>query len=183
VRVALLVAGVVLVGACGSGGPGDDPRELAVAQLDDVLERAHERALQERAADPTAGGAMAAERLGRAVTGGNAANVVSTTATDEGLEVITTIGVRTQVGGGLSYVQVSLGACLRTRATPGAPSGEGGLRGTVSTEAVACPDGVLPLAEGVPVDATSTQLDRLRTPVPADIGRPCPSGARYCSGG
>lgn len=181
--VALVVAGVVLISGCGSGGLGAGAHEVAVGQLDQGLERAHARALQQRAADPTAGGATAAESLGQAITGGSTENVVSTTVTDEGLEVVTTIGVRTQAGGGLSYEQVSLGACLRTRTTPGSPSEEIGFGGTVSTEAVVCPSGVLPVAEGAPVDATTTQLHRLSTPVPEGTGQPCPSGSGECAGG
>lgn len=182
-RIAFLVAGVALVSGCASGGLDAADHEVAVAQLNQGLERAHERALQQRAADPSARGAAAAERLGQAITGGNTANVVSTTVTDEGLEVVTTIGVRTQAGGGLSYVQASLGACLRTRTTPGSVAGDVGRRGTVSTEAVASPGGVLPVAESAPVGATTTRLHRLRAPVPAAGEPSCLSGSGNCDGG
>lgn len=144
---------------------------------------AHQRALSERVADPTARDAAAAERLGDAITGGNATNVVSATVTAEGVAVVTTVGVSAEVGGGLFYEQAALGACLRTRATPGSPTGDVGQGGTVFTEAVPCPEGVLPVVESRPVNATTTDLQTLHTSVPRPAPPPCFSGSGDCVGG
>jgi hypothetical protein len=92
--------------------------------------------------------------------------VVSATATADGVGVLITVGVNAELGGGLFYEQASLGACLQTRATSGAFTGDVGERGTVSTEAVACPDGVVPVTDGQPVEATTTVIEGLRSPVP-----------------
>jgi hypothetical protein len=152
-RVAVLVGSAVLAAACGPGGPADDASDRAVTELAQGLARTHERALTERAADPTADDRAAADRLGYAITRGNATSVVSATATRDGLEVVTAVGVRAEVGGGMFAEQATLGACLRTQATSGSLTGDVGERGTVSTEAVPCPDGVVPVVESRPVDA------------------------------
>lgn len=181
-RVALLVSATALVTACASGVTGDavDQAETDLAQQ---LLRVHERALSERAADPTGVDTAAADRLGYAITGGNATNVVSATVTPDGVEVVTTAGVRAQVGGGLSYEQATLGACLLTRATPGSLTGDVGQRGTVSTEAVPCADGVVPVVDSAPVEATTTQVQGQRSPVPRPDPAPCLSGSGDCEGG
>lgn len=145
--------------------------------------KVHERALSERAANPTAHDAAAAERLGYAITGGDATNVVSTRVIPEGVEVVTTVGASAGAGGGLSYEQAALGACLRTRATPGSLTGDVGRRGTVFTEAVPCPGGVFPVVESHPVDATTTDLQTLHTSVPRPVPPRCFSGSGDCVGG
>lgn len=179
-RVALVVSGTALVTACATASGAGDQAQTDLAKQ---VAQAHERALSERTADPTAVDAEAAYRLGYAVTGGNATSIVSTTATPDGVEAVTTSGVRTEAGGGLSYAQTSLGACLRTRATPGSATGDAGERGTVSTEAVPCPDGVVPVVESAPVEATTIELTGLRSPVPRPSTAPCLSGSGDCVGG
>jgi len=178
-RVALVVSGTALVTACATAGTADQ----AKTDLAKQVAQAHERALSERTADPTAVDAEAAYRLGYAVTGGNATSIVSTTATPDGVEAVTTSGVRTEAGGGLSYAQTSLGACLRTRATPGSPTGDAGERGTVSTEAIPCPDDVVPVVESGPVETTTIELTGLRSSVPRPSPAPCLSGSGDCVGG
>jgi hypothetical protein len=179
---ALLISALALVTACTSCA--SDAVAQAETYLGQTLTQAHERALSERAADPTAIDAAAADRLGYAITGGNATYVVSATVTPDGVEVVTTVGVNTEVGGGLSYEQATLGACLRTQATAGSPTGDVGERGTVSTEAVPCPDGVVPeFAHDAPVDAVTTELQGLRSPVPRPRAAPCFSGSGDCEGG
>jgi hypothetical protein len=182
-RGALLVSATALVTACACGVTASDAIDQAKTDLAQQLAQAHERALSERTADPTAIDAEAADRLGYAVTGGNATNVVSETVTPDGVEVVTTIGVRAQVGSGMFYEQATLGACLRTQATSGALTGDVGERGTVSTEAVPCPDGVVPVTESAPVDATTTELQGLHSPVPRPDPPPCFSGSGDCAGG
>jgi len=145
--------------------------------------RVHERALNERAADPDAVDAATADRLGTAITGGNAANVVSATATSDGVEVVSTAGVRAEVGGGLFYEQTTLGACLLTPATPGPLTGDIGERGTVTTKAVPCADGVVPLVDSAPVEATTTDVEGLRSPVPRPDAPLCLSGSDDCEAG
>ena len=174
---ALVVSVVALVAACASAA------DQATKDLAERLAGVHEQALRERSADPTGVDAAAADRLGYAITGGNATQVVSATVTPDGVEVVTTVGVRAQVGGGLSYEQVTLGACLRTRATPGSPTGDVGERGSVSTEAVRCPDGVVPAVDSAPVEATTTEVEGLRAPVPRPRSPQCMSGSDDCGGG
>lgn len=182
-RVALLVSATSLVAACSSGVTTGDAVDQAGTNLAQELVRVHERALSERAADPTAVDAAAADRLGYAITGGNATDVVSAAVTPDGVEVVTMSGVRVEVGGGLSYDQATLGACLLTHATPGALTGDIGERGTVSTEAVPCPDGVVPVVESAPVEATTTELQGLSSSVPRPVSPPCLSGSGDCVGG
>lgn len=179
---ALLVSATALLVACGAG-VASDAVDQAETDLDEQVMFVHERALSERAADPAGVDVAAADRLGYALTGGNAKNVVSASVTPDGVEVLTTAGVRAQVGGGLSYEQATLGACLLTRATPGSRTGDIGKRGTVSTEAVPCPDGIVPVADSAPVEATTTELQDLRSPVPRPDPAPCSSGSGDCVGG
>lgn len=179
-RVAVVVSGTALVTACTTASGAVDQARTDLARQ---VAQAHERALSERTADPSAVDAEAAYRLGYAITGGNAASVVSTTATPDGVEAVTTSGVRAEAGGGLSYAQTSLGACLRTRATRGSPTGEAGERGTVSTEAIPCPEGVVPVVEGASVEATTLELTGLRSFVPRPSSAPCLSGSGDCVGG
>lgn len=181
-RVALLVSATSLLTACASGVTSDAV-DQAATDLAQQLVHVHERALSERAADPTGVDAAAADRLGYAITGGNATHVVSATVTPDGVEVVTTVGARAQVGGGLFYEQATLGACLLTRATPGSLTGDVGERGTVSTEAVPCPDGVVPVVDSAPVGATTTEVQGLRSPVPRPVPPPCLSGSDDCEGG
>ena len=182
-RMGLLLGAAVLLGACGSGSTAGDAAAQAQVSLAQEVARAHERALGERAADPTAADTAAAERLGIAVTGGNPAFLVAAAATSDGVEVITTVGARAQVGGGLFYEQATSGVCLLTSATPGSPTGQVGERGTVSTEAVPCPGGVVPLVDSAPVEAVTTDLQRLQGPVPGARAAPCSSGSGDCVGG
>ncbi len=177
--VALLVSATALATACGAGVTSSDAVDQAATDLAQQLVHVHERALSERAADPTGVDAAAADRL----AGGNATNVVSATVTPDGVEVVTTVGVRAEVGGGLFYEQTTLGACLLTRATPGSPTGGIGERGSVTTEAVPCPDGVVPVVDSAPVEATTTQVEGLRSPVPRPVSPPCFSGSDDCEGG
>lgn len=181
--VALLVSAIALVTACASGVTASDAVDQAETALALRLTQAHERALRERAADPTAIDAAAGDRLAYAITGGNAAYVVSATVTPEGVEVVTTVGVRAHVGGGMSYEAATLGVCLRTQAAAGSLTGDAGERGTVSTEAVPCPDSVVPVADSAPVDATTTDLRELYSPVPRPRAAPCFSGSMDCVGG
>jgi len=155
----------------------------AAAQLSQGLLEAHQRALTERAADPSSRDEAAAHSLARAVTGGNITAVVSADVTSLGVELITTLGVRAEAGGGLSYEQAALGACLRTTALPGSVSGEADGRGTVRTQAVPCPDGVVPVADGAPVEAVTTALQPRRSDVPAPRTNGCLSGSEDCAGG
>jgi hypothetical protein len=143
------------------------------------MREAHRRALAERAADPTGRDQAAADRLGYAVSGGNAAVVISATVVDGGVEVVTMLGARAETGGGLSYEQATVGACVRTRATPGALAADEGGRGTVVTEPVACPEGAAP----APVDALAAGLDTLRSDVPRPEPGGCLGGSGDCPGG
>lgn len=180
--VALVISAIALATACGAGVTSSDAVDQAATVLAQQLVHVHERALSERAADPTGVDAAAADRLGIAITGGNA-NVVSATATSDAVEVVTTVGVRAEVGGGLFYEQTTLGACLLTGATPGSPTGGIGERGIVTTEAVPCADGVVPVVDSAPVEATTTELQGLRSPVPRPVSPLCFSGSDDCEGG
>jgi hypothetical protein len=179
--VALVISAIALATACGSGVAGEAVDQAATDLAQQVV-RGHERTLSERAADPTAVDAAAADRLGIAITGGNA-NVVSATATSDAVEVVSTAGVRVEVGGGLFYEQTTLGACLLTRATPGSPTGGIGERGIVTTEAAPCAAGVVPVVDSAPVEATTTQVEVLRGPVPRPVSPLCLSGSDDCEGG
>jgi len=154
-----------------------------MSQLAQRLLQAHERALTERAADPASRDQAAADRLAQALTGGNATALISSAATPDGVEVVTATGAGAEVGGGLSYEETTLGTCVRTRATSGSPRGGAGERGTVTTEPVVCPDGVVPLVEGHAVAAMTTDLDALRRPVPTPAPQACVSGTGACPGG
>ena len=182
-RVALLVSATALVVACSSGVTTSSAVDKVKSSLAQALVQAHERALSERAADPTAVDAAAAGRLGDAITGGNRTNLVSATVTSDGVEALTTIGARAEVGGGLFYEQATLGACLLTHATAGSLTGDIGERGTVSTKAVPCPDGIVPIADSAPVGATIQVLQGLSSPVPRPLSPPCFSGSGDCVGG
>ena len=177
-RLALLLAVFVpLLLACGSAETATDRAATLLAQGAD---QAHQRALEERTADPASRDQAAADRLGYAITGGNPTMVVAANGTPLGIDVVTTVGARAQAGGGLSYEQVTLGACLRTTATPGSAAIGARGRGTVETEAVACPDGTMPIADGAPVEATTTDLRTRRSDVPRRGPRGCLRGSHDC---
>ena len=93
------------------------------------------------------------------------------------------IGARAEAGGGLAYDQATIGACLRTRATPGSAAGDAGERGTVDTEAVPCPDGIVPTVDGGPVESVTTDLRTWRSAVPRSGPQGCLSGSGECTGG
>lgn len=164
-RGAMLLGVAALLGGCMGSGTGD-AASRAEADLAQSLVKVHEKALDVRAADPAAVDAAAAENLGYALTGGNPTFVVSAAVTADGLEVVTMVGVRVETGGGLSYEQLTLGTCVLTSATAGSPAEDVGGRGAVTTESVSCPDGVTPLVNSAPVEATTTELERLESPVP-----------------
>lgn len=177
------VCGVAaLLGGCG-GGMTDGARDGAAVALEEAVVRVHEAALGVRAEDPAAVDTAAADNLGEALTGGDPAFLVSTATTADGVEAVTTAGVRVEEGGGLFYQQVTLGACLLTSATAGSPTGNVGERGTVTTEAVACPDGVTPVVDTAPVEATTVEIDHLQSPVPMPRPTPCFSGSGDCGAG
>ena len=181
VRAASLLSAIALLAGC-SSVTTSEASDRAHASLRRLAVHVHERALSERAGDPTAAGAAAARRLGDAVTGGNPASLVSAKVTANGVEVVTTIGVQTEVGGGLGYEQTTLGACLLISATT-APDGDITERGTVSTEAIPCPDGVVPLVDSAPVETTTMALERVSSAVPTPKRRPCSSGSGNCESG
>lgn len=178
-RLVLLAGCVPVLVACSSA---DTATRQAAALLEQTAERAHQRALAERAEDPASRDQAAADRLGETIAGDPTA-VVAATPTADGVEVVTTVGARAQAGGGLSYETATLGACLRTTATPGTAAGDPGERGTVTTEAVSCPDRTVPIADSAPVDAITTDLPRLRSDVPRPEPRGCLSGSGDCAGG
>lgn len=180
-RVALLTSATALATACGPAG--GDAEDRAAADLAQQLVLVHQRALSERAADPAGVDGAAADRLGRAITGGNWASVVSATSSPDAVEILTTAGARAWVGGGLSYQEATSGACFLTRATPGSRAGNVGERGTVSTEAVPCPDGVVPVVDSAPVEVTTTDVPGRRSSVPRPVSPGCPSGSGDCRGG
>jgi hypothetical protein len=160
-------------------GCAKDATSLAADQAEATLAEAilleHEDALSHRAADPTAVDAAAADRLAASLSGGDPKLLVSARTTGESVEVVTTVGVRAH-SSGFSSADTSLGACLLTTVTPGSLTGDTGERGTVSTEPVPCPEGVVPVAEGSPVEAITTEAERLESPVPRPRTRPCHSG-------
>lgn len=177
------VCGVAaLLGGCG-GGMTDGARDGAAVALEEAVVRMHETALGVRAEDPAAVGTAAALKLGRSLTGGNPGLLVSTAMTADGVEAVTTAGIRVEEGGGLFYRQVTLGACLLTSATAGSPTGDVGERGTVTTEAVACPDGTTPVVDSAPVEATTVEIGPLQSPVPMSRPTPCFSGSGDCEAG
>ncbi len=182
VRGAVALGVTTLLGGCG-GVMTSDARGGAEAALAEAVVRVHERALDVRAADPAAVDTAAADNLADALTGGNPASLVSTAVTAEGVEVLTTAGVRVEEGGGLFYEQATLGACLLTSATAGSSAGDVGERGTVTTEAVACPAGMTPVVDSAPVQATTIEVERLESPVPMSRPAPCFSGSDDCEGG
>ena len=178
---AALLAGIALsLAACGTT---EDAAGRSAQELASGAEQAHQRALAERAADPAGRGQAAADRLASAVSGGNAALVLSAQETSGGVEVVTTIGARAGTGGGLAYEQATVGACLRTRATPGSAAGDAGERGTVNTQAVPCPDGIVPAVDGSPVESVITDLRARRSAVPGPGPQGCLSRAGECTGG
>ena len=179
-RASLLVVLAPLLLACGTAETATD---RAATLLVRSADQAHQRALEERAADPASRDQAAADRLGYAVTGGNRALVVEAKGTLSGIEVLTTVGARAQAGGGLSYEQATLGACLRTTATAGSTAGGARGRGTVQTEAVPCPDGTVPIAGSAPVEATTTDLRTHRSDVSSSHPRRCLGGSDDCPGG
>lgn len=168
-----------MLSACGLA---ESVQDRAAAHLAQGMGEAHERALAERANDPASRGAAAADRLGNAISEGDNSRVVAATATPTTVEVVTTLGVRAEKGGGLTYEQATLGACLRIRATPGVNTGDAD-RGTVETAAVPCPEGTVMPADGAPVEAMTTDLPTLRSAVPAPEPEPCFSGSGDCVGG
>ena len=68
----------------------------------------------------------------------------------------------------------------RSSEPPGTSVGTVGERGTVTTEAVTCPDGVAPVVDGGPDEATTLDIDRLQSPVPMAGLEPCLSGSGEC---
>lgn len=178
---AALLAGIASsLAACGMT---EDAAGRSAQELARGVHQAHQRALAERAADPAGRGQAAADRLASAVSGGNAALVLSAQETSGGVEVVTTIGARAETGGGLAYEQAIVGACLRTRATPGSAAGDAGERGTVNTQGVPCPDGIVPAVDGSPVDSVITDLRARRSAVPGPGPQGCLSGSGECTGG
>lgn len=175
----LLIASPALA-ACATA---EDAVAQAEEHLEEGLRQAHERALSERAADPERRDQAAADRLAAAISGGNPGLVIASTTTRDGVEVLSLLSARGQVGGGGSYHQATLGACLRTRAWPGSADAAAGGRGTVVTEAVRCPEGAARLVGGLPVDAFTTELRTLRSDVPPPKQAPCLSGSGDCVGG
>ena len=95
--LALLLTGCLpLVAACGTSATAG---EGAATRLEQNVAEVHRRALAERAAEPASRDQAAADRLGRAVSRGNATVVVTASTTPLGVEVVTTVGVRDEAGG------------------------------------------------------------------------------------
>ena len=176
----LLICTVTLVGC---GLPDGRAERGAKTALAEVLEQEHEAVLRQRAVDPTATGPAAAQALAETLTGDFPELLVSQTSNDDGVEVVTTNVVSSRGDSGVfGYEAVTLGACVRNLATPGDAGGVPGERGTVVTEAVDCPDGVTLSSDQGPVDAT-TDVRRLKSPVPLAPSEPCFSGSGDCGGG
>jgi len=115
---------------CGCAESVDD--ELA-RTLQDRLDSRHGHYLQDRSHDPYSTGREALESLDPY------GYALEARVEDDSVVLVEAIGVRAQRGGGLSYEQRSLAACLEVTVEPG----EGGRdRGHVRTEPVDCPDGV-----------------------------------------
>jgi hypothetical protein len=168
---ALLVA-VTLTGCAAS------PEERAHANVQDRLDQMHGGYLAARARDPFSTGTAALAELdpyGYALSASTDGDTIT---------LVHAVGSVVESGGGLSYEQVSVGACLRVTIRAGTGGDD---RGSVRTEAVGCPEGTLfDTEKGVEdVLVVTTDLESRSD----DVGRPppdrpvCHSGELCTEGG
>jgi len=164
------VGGVLLVAAM-LAGCAASPEERAHANVQDRLDGVHGGFLERRTHDPTSTGPAAVESLDR-----YGYSLETTVGPDE-ITFLRAVGSVVESGGGLSYEQVSVGACVLVTVR----FGEGGSdRGSVTTEPVRCPEGVqFDTEKGVhTVDVVTTDLETRSD----DVGEPPPDRSVCLSG-
>ncbi|MGY2067788.1 hypothetical protein [Blastococcus sp. SYSU DS0619] len=173
VRKTVVVAGTALITAL--TGCAASIEDRAADDLQEWLDGAHEGHLHRRALDPTSTGAAALQALdpyGYALRSSAEGDVIT---------LVRTIATEIEEGGGWSYTQYSVGACIEIRIEAGTGGSD---RGHVQTEPVECPPGVVVEFEGGPVDEVITDLDGRSDDVeepPYDppvciSGQPCTEG-------
>lgn len=162
--------GLLLVAAMFTGCAAS-PEERAHANVQDRLDGVHGGFLERRTHDPTSTGAVALESLDP-----YGYSLETTVGPDE-ITFLRAVGSVVESGGGLSYEQVSIGACVMVTVR----FGEGGSdRGSVTTEPIQCPEGVqFDTEKGVQsVDVVTTDL----TTRSDDVGEPPPDRSVCHSG-
>jgi hypothetical protein len=167
----LRVVGGALLIAVALTGCGRSAEEQAHADVQDRLDGMHAGYLAERARDPASTGAAALEELDPY------GYALSAAAEGDTITLVHAVGSVVETGGGLSYEQVSVGACIQVSIR----AGDGGDdHGSVTTEAVACPEGTRFRTEkgDTGVDVVSTDLDGRSD----DVGEPPPRRSVCLSG-
>jgi hypothetical protein len=120
----VLFALVGLLAGCGATA-----EEEARAKVQDRLDGMHQSYLEARARDPYSRGPSALETLdpyGQALESSTDGDTIT---------LVQAVGWVVERGGGLSYEQVSVGACIRVTIRAGAGGDD---RGSVTTEPVSC---------------------------------------------
>lgn len=165
---------VPLVALCltlGLSGCGASAEEQATEDLQARLDGVHGGFLERRAQDPAPTGEAAQQSLDRY------GYSVQTSFHEDSITFVRTIDASAFTGGGLSYDQVDLGACLLVTVA----YGSGGDLGSVSTEPVTCPAGTdLPGGRTVELESRSDDVEEWE---PGPSRSVCMSGELCTEGG
>jgi hypothetical protein len=162
--VLCLLAGVAGLAGCAT------PEEQVADGLQARLDAVHDGYLERRALDPYSTGAAALEALDPY------GHALETSTGPGSVSLVLPISVRRIDGGGRSYRETSLGACIRIVVR----AGTGGTdRGGVTTGPVDCPVGGPALRDaGMDADVLTTALD----PRSDDVGEPAHDPSECLSG-
>ena len=162
----------MVIGVCllaGVTGCGRSAAELAASDLQARLDAVHGGFLDRRAQDPTLRGEAAQEALDQY------GYSLQTTLHEDSITFVETIEATAFTGGGLSYDQVDLGACVLVTVEYGSD----GDRGEVTTEPVDCPAGTdLPHERSTDLESRSDGVG-----VPEPDRSVCMSGELCTEGG
>jgi hypothetical protein len=171
--VALLLAGCVPDEA--------DTYEQAVSGLQDQVVAAHAAMLEHRSRHPEAAGPDAVAVMDQEyLFPGSRVDVHE----DGTVEVVLTVASSAENGGGLSYTQAVVGACIAIEVVPG-DGVEDGHRGQVTTTTVPCPAGLEPENGGSAASQVERDFGVLHDDVPAEshVPGPCYGTTGDCPGG
>jgi hypothetical protein len=178
-----LLVVVAVLGTCGCGLGPLSAEAAAAASLEVAVAAVHEEVLEVRSRDPETTGRAVSESIVERLSDVEGVTASVATADSDGAAVDVAVGILSESGGGWTYDQRTLGACLRVTAEPGDPHGDVGQRGSVTTVPVPCADARWPTVSSSPVDAVTTDLDTLSDDVPRADPRPCWGTSGYCPGG
>ncbi|MCC2321685.1 hypothetical protein [Cellulomonas xiejunii] len=179
----LVVASLALAAVTGGCSGSAAPAELGTesGQLVLVAHSVHRGMLAVRSRDPEATGQSVVDAF---VEETLIEDVRASTGDDGRVELVVAIAMRALDDAG-GYGEGMVGACMRTTATTGSADGAVGERGHVTTEEVDCPDGLVPVREGVEariVTGLPEGSDDVPLPV-EDVDMTCYSGSGDCPGG